>query len=116
MNVREILDQLEECNEEATVSCIMQFEKDKSLHFTQVLRTETDKNLVDIIVMDISDKGITVKELKNELGLYKDFLPVFIKENRLTPIRFPYEVIGVENEDDTVLLRLPVLMANLYKQ
>lgn len=63
-----------------------------------------------------SNNGITVKELKIELGLYQDSLPVFIKENRLIPVRFPYEVIDVENENDTVLLKLPLLMANLYKQ
>lgn len=53
MNVREILDQLEECNEEATVLCIMQFEKDRSFHYTKVLRTESGRDLVDIIVMNI---------------------------------------------------------------
>ena len=73
-------------------------------------------NLVDIIVMDISDKGITVGELKNELRLYEDSLPVFIKENRLRPVRFPYEIIGVEKNGDTVFLKLPQIMADLYKQ
>ncbi len=116
MNVREILDQLEKCNEEATVSSIMQSEKDESFYFTVVLRTERENDLVDIVVMDIRDEGITVKELKNELELYEDHFPVFIKENRLRPIRFPYEVVGVENNNDTVLLRLPHLMGNLYER
>ena len=116
MNVREILDQLEECNEEATVSCILQSQKDGSFFFTEILRTKIENNLVDIVVKIMEDKGITVKELKNELGQYKASLPVFIKEDRLKPKRFPYEIIGVENKSDTVLLKLPQLMADLYKQ
>ena len=116
MNIREILDQLEECNEEATVSCIIQSQKDGSLFFTEVLRTKIENNLVDIVVRNIKDKGITVKKLKNELGQYKASLPVFIKEDRLKPIRFPYEIIGVENNGDIILLKLPTLMGDLYKQ
>lgn len=116
MNVREILDQLEECNEEATVSCIMQSKKDGSFFFTDVLRTKIENNLVDIVVKIMKDKGMTVKELKNELGQCKAFLPVFIKEDRLKPKRFPYEIIGIENKSDVVILKLPQLMADLYKQ
>jgi len=40
MNVREILDQLEECRDDATVSCIMQSEKDGTFYYTKALRTE----------------------------------------------------------------------------
>ncbi len=115
MNVRELINQLEECNEKATVSCIMQSEKDGSLYSTEVIRTEIEDKLVDIIVMDISDKGITVKKLKNELSLYKTTLPVCIKENRLKPVRFPYQIIGVENKDDIVFIKLPQLMGDLFK-
>jgi len=73
-----------------------------------------EDELVDIIVMNITDDGIKVKELKNELRTYETTLPVFIKENRLEPVRFPYEIIGVENNENFVLLELPQLMGNLY--
>ena len=84
--------------------------------FTDVLRTKIENNLVDIVVKIMKDKGMTVKELKNELGQCKAFLPVFINEDRLKPKRFPYEIIGIENKSDVVILKLPQLMADLYKQ
>ena len=116
MNVRELINQLEECNEGATVSCTLQSEKDGSFYSTEVIRTELEDILVDIIVMDIGEKGITVKKLKNELRLYKTTLPVCIKENRLKPVRFPFQIIGVENKDDIVFIKLPQLIGDLLKQ
>jgi len=116
MNVGELLDQLEECNEEATVSCIMQSEKDASIYDTVVIRTEEEKELVDIIVMNISDKGITVKMLMDDLKSYNANLPVCIKENRMKPFRFPYQVNGIKNNGDLVYLELPKLMAGLFKE
>lgn len=115
MNVKELLNQLEECNEESTVACVMQ-SADASIYHTIVIRTEVEEELVDIIVMDINDKGLTVKQLKDELSEYEATLPVCIKENRLKPVRFPYQINGVKNEGDIVYLELPTLMAGLYKE
>ena len=116
MDVRELIDDLEDCNEEATVSCVMQSEKDASLYHTVVIRTELEEESVNIIVMDISDKGITVRQLKNELRAYKTTLPVCIKVNKLKPVRFPYQINGIEDEGDVVYLKLPTLMAGLFKE
>ena len=116
MNVRNLLHQLEECNEEATVSCIMQSKKDASFYNTVVIRTAEEKELVDIIVMNISDKGITVKKLIDDLKTYNANLPVCIKEKRLKPVRFPYQVNGIKNKGDIVYLELPKLMADLFKE
>ncbi len=116
MNVRELIDDLEECNEEATVSCVMQSEKDATLYHTVVIRTESEEETVNIIVLDISDIGITVRQLKNELNTYKTTLPVCIKVNKLKAVRFPYQINGIKCEDDVVYLKLPTLMAGLFKE
>ncbi len=116
MNVRELIDDLEECNEQATVSCVMQSEKDASLYHTVVIRTELKEDSINIIVMNISDKGITVRQLKNELSKYKATLPVCIKVNKLKTVRFPYQVNGIEDKGDVVYLKLPTLMAGLFKE
>ena len=116
MNVRELIDDLEECNEEATVSCVMPSEKDASLYHTVVIRTELEEESVNIIVMNIGDKGITVRQLKNELSVYQVTLPVCIKVNKLKPVRFPYQINGIKVEDDVVYLKLPSLMAGLFKE
>jgi hypothetical protein len=116
MNVRELLDDLEECNEEATVSCIVQSEKDASLYDTVVIRTESEEKSVYIIVMDINDKGITVRQLKNELNSYKATLPVCIQVNKLKPVRFPYQVNGIEDKGDIIYLKLPTLRAGLFEE
>ena len=116
MNVGELIDELEECNEEATVSCVIQSEKDASLYHTVVIRTILEEESVNIVVMDINDKGITVMQLKNELCAYKATLPVCIIINKLKPVRFPYQINGIENDGDVVYLKLPTLMAGLYKE
>ncbi|MFW9971690.1 MAG: hypothetical protein ACFFDF_15955 [Candidatus Odinarchaeota archaeon] len=116
MNVGELLAHLGECNEEATVCCIMQSEKDASIYDTVVIRTEEEKELVDIIVMNISGKGITVKMLMDDLKSYNANLPVCIKENRLKQIHFPYQVNGIKNNGDLVYLEIPKLMAGLFKE
>ena len=66
--------------------------------------------------MNISDKGITVRQLKNELSKYKATLPVCIKVNELKPVRFPYQVNGIKDEGNVVYLKLPTLMARLSKE
>ena len=116
MNVREILDKLEECNEEATVSCILQSTDGESMRDTKVIRTESDEGLVDIVVMDINQEGIIVTELIDELRNYGEDLRVAIKENRIIPVRFPYEIIGVDCQGNFVNLKLPQLMARLFKE
>ena len=93
-----------------------QSEKDGTFYYTKALRTEIEGELVLIVVMEIGDEGITVKGLRNELEVYEDHLPVSVRDNRMRTTNFPYEVIGVENNDDSVLLTLPQRIANLYKQ
>lgn len=116
MNIGELLSQLEECNEEARVYCILQSERDASFYHTTVIRTGEKENLVDIIVMETSDIGMTVRDLREELGSYDVMLPVFITESRLRPHRFPYEIIGVKDEKKSVYLKLPQLMAGLFEE
>ena len=116
MNVGELIDELEECNEEATVSCVIQSEKDASLYHTVVIRTILEEESVNIVVMDISDKGITVRKLKNELSGYEATFSVCIKVNKLKPVRFPYQINGIKDEGDVVYLKLPPLMAGLFKE
>ncbi len=115
MNVRELIDDLEGCNKEATVYCVMQSE-DATFYHTVVIRTELEEKLVDIIVMNIDDKGITVKQLKNELSAYKATLPVCIRVNKLNSVRFPFQINGIEDKGDVVYLELPTLMAGLFKE
>ncbi|MBD3198421.1 MAG: hypothetical protein GF316_00275 [Candidatus Lokiarchaeota archaeon] len=116
MNVGELLDQLEECNEEATVNCIMQSENDASFYHTIAIGTETGAQVVNIILMNIMGEGISVKELKNELNAYEATLPVSVRINRLNPIQFPYEVNGILNRGDIAYLELPQLIGNLYEE
>lgn len=116
MIVREILDQLEKCRNDATVSCIMQSVKDGTFYYTKALRTEIEGDSVLIVVMEIGDDGITVKGLRDGLEIYEDHMSVSVRENRMRTTNLSYEVIDVENNDDSVLLKLPQRMANLYKQ
>ena len=74
------------------------------------------RNLIDLVVMNIQDKGLTVKQLKNELESYENHLPVYIKENRLKPIRFPDGIIGIDNQNDVVYLKIPQRLADLAEQ
>ena len=115
-DIREILDQLEKCRNDATVSCIMQSVEDGTFYDTKALRTEIEGESVLIVVMEIDDDGITVKLLRDGLEIYEDHMSVFVRENRMRTTNLSYEVIGVENNDNIVLLKLPQRMANLYKQ
>ncbi len=114
--ISELINQLGECKEDATIFCIIKAKDEISSYDTIVLRTEEQEKSVNIIVMNTNGKSITVKELKEELSEYDDSLPVFIKENRLKQKRFDNNIIGITDKDEIVYLNLPKTMAGLFKQ
>ncbi|MBD3215029.1 MAG: hypothetical protein GF311_20625 [Candidatus Lokiarchaeota archaeon] len=116
MNVGELLDQLEECNEEDTVNCIMQSENDGSFYHTIAIGTEAGAQLVNIILANITGEGITVRRLKNELNAYEATLLVSVKINRFNPKQFRYQINGIINRGDVVYLKLPQFMSDLYEE
>ena len=112
MIVMQLLDELKTCNKKATVSCILQSEKNSSFYYTKAIRTTLNNNRVNILVMSMNDDGITVQALINELEDYGRTLPVFIEENRIRrPHRF-FELLGIEKQDKIVGLKISQKMAD----
>ena len=106
-NVGELLEELNECNKNATVSSIIQM-RDKNFYEAKVLRAgmEEEKRVV-INAFDISDKGITVKELIKFIESYDEKLPVFVKEMTINkPPRY-FEILSLEKHETLVTLKLP---------
>jgi len=112
MDVMQLLDELKTCNEKATVSCILQPEKNSSFYYTKAIRTTLDNSRVIILVMIMNDDGMTVQALINELEDYGKTLPVFIVENRIRPPRRLFELLGIEKQDKIVHLKIPQKMAD----
>lgn len=113
MNVKQLLDELKTCNDEATVSCILQQENDNSFYYTKAMRTALNNKRVIIIVISMSDDGITVQALIEELENYGKTLPVFIEENRIKRPHRLFELLDIEKQDNIISLKIPQKMADL---
>ena len=113
MNVGELINELRECNEEATISSIFQSIEDSGLYETKAITTEIKEgNRVNILVRDINDRGITVKRLLDSLGQYDKTLPIFVKEWTLKPPRRVFEILNVNKGEEIVFLEIPQKLAN----
>ncbi len=113
MNVIQLLDELKICDETATVSCILQSEENSTFYDTKCIRTALDNNRVSILVMDMSDVGMTVQRLISELEGYEETLPVVIEENSLKRPHRLFTLLSIENQDNIVLLKIPQKMADI---
>lgn len=113
MNVGELINELRNCNERATVSSIFQSIKDNSFYETKVITTEMkEDNRINILVRYINDSGITVKKLLKLLGEYDETLPVFVKEWTIRPPRRSFEILNVNKGEEIVFLEIPQKLAN----
>jgi len=114
MNVGELINELDQCNENATVSSILQEINETTFYETKVIRTEKEKeNRINILVMDTNGKGITVNKLKSQIEQYNENLPVFVKEMPMNRPRRSFEILNIKRHKTIIMLEIPQRLTNL---